>query len=91
MFLLQLSKTIMFLFAPLKRMKKFSSVFFKICELSVGWMLRQLDPRGMNCHVWDTMCRFIGYGFQAAKSVIGGIEIGEQLLEREGFGKFSLV
>ena len=37
------------------------------------------------------MCRFIRYGFQAAKSVIGGIEIGEQLLEREGFGKFSLV
>ena len=54
-------------------------------------MLRQLDPRGMDCHVWDMMCRFIGDGFQAAKSVIGGIEIGEQLLEREGFGKFSLV
>ena len=37
------------------------------------------------------MCRFIGYGFQAAKSVIGGKEIREQLLDREGFGKFSLV
>ena len=47
MFLLQLSKTILFLFAPLKNLK--------------------------------------------SNSVIGGIEIGEQLLEREGFGKFSLV
>ena len=95
LFLLQLSKFVILVFAPLKGAKRFFLWILDSLKFVIKKLGEQLIPLGGGGGVLpDGIYNVTFYRgwFSSMQLSLGlGIEIREQLFYREGFGEFSLV